>query len=88
MPGQVQTATAGGKLTARHPDYVSPRTRSLAGQFPCVVEDGVEHRIGDPAGEGVLLTGVVAAQHGELAPLRPSGDADFHAMSEGGPRAR
>jgi hypothetical protein len=36
-----------------------------AGQVPCPAEDRVEHAVGDPAGEGVLLTRVVAAQYRE-----------------------
>ena len=37
-------------------------------------QHGVEHRLGEPAGEGVLLRGVVAAEHGELASGAPQHD--------------
>jgi hypothetical protein len=60
----------------------------VLGQFPGPAEDGIEHRIGDPAGKGVLLTGVIAAKHDERSPSAPSGDADFRAVAEGRPRSR
>ena len=35
-------------------------------QLPCLVEHGVQHRAGEPSGEGVLLAGVVAGEQMEV----------------------
>src|SRR6266566_1144164 len=45
-------------------------------------EDVVEHGASDAAGERVLLTGVIAAEH------QQAGQIDFSAVAEGRPRRR
>src|SRR5690606_13476008 len=51
-------------------------TSSAAGAVGGAGEHGVGHRLGQPAGEGVLLRGVVAAEQGDVGrPVGSGGDA-------------
>src|SRR6187549_2838316 len=59
-----------------------PTARSSPCEIAGAGEHGVEHRLGEPAGEGVLLARVVAAEHGERT------DADLEAVGEPRPRPR
>src|SRR5262245_7317703 len=56
--------------------------RSIPGDRDGALEDGVEHRAGEAAREGVLLAHVIAAEE------RPVGDECLRAVAEPGSRAR
>ena len=46
--------------------YTLEISRGSPRQLPGAGEDGVEHRLGQPAGERVLLAGVVAAEQRQI----------------------
>src|SRR6185369_15698981 len=62
---------------------VRPLRRAHARQLPCPQEDPVDHRLGEPAGEGVLLARVVAAEQRGTA-----GREQLGAVAEAGLGAR
>src|SRR6476469_5107711 len=86
LPTQPLSSLAVGGLSAprtRAALLVPPPTaRSSPCEIPGAGEDGVEHRLGEPSGEGVLLAGVVAAEDG--APV----EGHFEAVPESRPWAR
>ncbi len=67
-------------LSPRRPVRRSPRTGRQARQDAGPVEHGVEHGLGEPPGEGVLLARVVRAQHDA-----PVGRRGLDAVAEAGP---
>src|SRR5262249_18537640 len=83
LPGNSSCPPGNATNTNRRAAFPASTDGSLAaliGQGSGAGKDGVDHRGGQLAGEGVLLAGVVAAGGG----VRPAGG--LGAMAEGGPR--
>src|SRR5688572_3100282 len=61
------TQSSGNLATATSSGAVRPGDAGELGRLP---EDVVDHRLGQPAGERVLLAGVVATDHRDRSSLR------------------
>src|SRR5580700_1139516 len=65
--------------------WASAGRRRPGGQVTCPAEHLIEHCLGHPAGERVLLTGVVAAQHRQR-PGHRARQRDLRSVAERRPR--